>query len=189
MKKKEQRILEISKKLGLSHIGSNLSCLPVLQEIYEKKKIGDLVILDNAHAHLAHSIVRGDSNTEELIKREGIHCDRNAGCDSSGGSLAHALGIGIGYALASPEHNVYVIVSDGSMMEGSNWEALRIRQQLKLTNLKIYTVFNGHSAVAAIDGNDLMYKMESFSLGIGDISYYFSDDEKCKSIDWHYKKL
>lgn len=187
---KKKRILEISKKLGLAHIGSCLSCLPVLQEIYDKKKPGDIVLLDNAHAHLAHVMfTTSEDMQEEIIKIYGIHCDRDGYCDASGGSLGHALGIGIGYAIAYPNHSVYVIVSDGSMMEGSNWEALRIRQQLKLTNLKIYTVFNGHSAVAPIDGNDLMFKMENFSLGVGDIYYYFTDEEKCNSIEWHYKKL
>jgi transketolase N-terminal domain/subunit len=56
--KNKDRIIQISKKLDLSHIGSNLSCLPVLEAIYKEKKPEDIVILDNAHAHLAHLVVR-----------------------------------------------------------------------------------------------------------------------------------
>ena len=136
----KDKILEISKKLGLSHIGSCLSVLPILEEIYLKKKPEDKVQLCGAHSHLAHLVVRYDMDKlwvgaddnliygkiEDIIKEHGIHCDRKAGCDASGGSLGHGIGISIGYALANPDITVYCIVSDGSMMEGSNWEALRI---------------------------------------------------------------
>lgn len=193
MKDLKKRVIEISKKYKLAHIGSCLSTLPILEIIYSKKKSNDLVIMDNAHAHLSHLLVKEKfenfKDVEDILQKIGIHCDRKAGCDASGGSLGHAMGIAIGMSIVNPKRNVNVIVSDGSMMEGSNWEALRIRQQLSLKNLKIYAVFNGHSAVASIDGNDLMFKMDNFAFDIGDIYYYFPDEEECKSIDWHYKKL
>lgn len=151
----QERILYLSQRLKLSHIGSNLSCLSVLQEIYDKKDSQDIVILDNAHAHLAHLLVKfpdaSNESIEELIEQYGIHCDREAGCDASGGSLGHGLGIGIGYALSDRTRNVYVIVSDGSTQEGSFFESLRIAKLLSLTNLKIYTNFNSYTAVAQID--------------------------------------
>jgi transketolase len=150
-----ERILEISKKYGLTHVGSNLSCLPVLVEIYERKKPEDLVILDNAHAHLAHLAVmeayKNLPNIEDRLKAFGIHCDRFAGCDASGGSLGHGLGIAIGRAVVNPNRDVYVIVSDGSTQEGSFFEALRMAYLLNLKNLKIYTNFNAYTAVAKID--------------------------------------
>jgi transketolase len=167
----KDRILAISKKLDLSHIGSNLSCLPVLEEIYAKKKPDDIVILDNAHAHLAHLVVKTqdsyDEHTtdyiiEESIEKFGIHCDRKAGCDASGGSLGHGLGIGIGYALADRKRDVYVVVSEGSMMEGSSWEALRLTDELKIDNLYIYSNFNGYTAVGKVNPHFLEEKMKAF---------------------------
>jgi transketolase N-terminal domain/subunit len=161
----KQRILDISKKLGLSHIGSCLSALPIYEEIYRIKKRGDIVIADNGHSHLSHLVVKfleGDSYIEELIHEHGIHCDRKAGCDASGGSLGHGLGIGIGYAVADKKRSVYVIVSDGSMMEGSNWEALRIADDLKLKNLHIHCNFNGYTAVAKSNPINLFKKMKLF---------------------------
>jgi transketolase N-terminal domain/subunit len=151
----KDRILAISKKLDLSHVGSNISCLPVLEEIYAKKKPEDKVVLDCAHSHLAHLVVREqyagleDSLAEELIAKD-IHCNRAAGCDASGGSLAHT-GIAIGYALADPSRMVYSIVSDGSVCEGSFAESLRIAKMLNIKNWEIHANFNSYTAVQKID--------------------------------------
>lgn len=162
----KDKILQISKELGLSHIGSNLSCLPILEEIYAKKKPEDKVILDNAHAHLAHLVAREDYwdreykkgniltrsewSAKQLIEKYGIHCDKWAGCDASGGSLAHT-GIGLGYAIANPNIKVYTIISDGSACEGSTYEALRIAKLMNIKNWEIHANFNGYTAVSKID--------------------------------------
>lgn len=182
----------------MSHIGSNLSCLPVLIEIYEKKKEGDIVILDNGHAHLSHLVVKDEFEHDamgivsmdilETIRKHGIHCDRKAGCDASGGSLGHGLGIAIGYALANPMSTVYVIVSDGSMMEGSNWEAIRLIGDLGIKNIIIYTNFNGYSAVAKVDYYHLKNRMTQF-LG-RQIEFRQTDNTwKFDGVDGHYKKI
>lgn len=192
IKKSQKRILDISKRLGLSHIGSNLSCLPVLMEIYKKKKLEDLVILDNAHAHLAHLVVQEEyipnfvSKIEFVIKKYGIHCDFWSGyCHASGGSLGHGIGIAIGRALANPTRCIYVIVSDGSMMEGSNWEALRIANDLGLTNLSIYCNFNGYTAVAKSNPSDLERKMKLFN---GFIKVFrTTNGEGFEGVQGHYK--
>ncbi len=200
----QERILAISKELDLSHIGSNLSCLPVLEEIYHKKKPEDKVILCNAHAHLSHLVVReskmfdedeyekiGTGVVEDLIKQFGIHCDRKAGCDASGGSLGHGLGIGIGYALADPKRDVYVIVSEGSMMEGSSWEALRIIDDLNIENIYIHVNANGYSAVAKIDLEKLKQRLVAFLDHPGSmrIKFHETDNgEGFEGVEGHYKK-
>lgn len=148
---KRKKILEISKKLGLTHIGSCLSVLPILEEIYKEKKDGDIVLLDNAHAHLAHLMFTNPEHAEESIKKYGIHCEKTAGCDASGGSLGHAGGIAIGMALANKDKNIYVIFSDGSIQEGSNWEALRIMESLRLKNIRCYFNINGYTALEKIN--------------------------------------
>lgn len=188
----KERVIEVSKKLKLSHIGSNVSCLPILIEIYAKKDSQDIVILDNAHAHLAHLIIRDDyygnvDSSEAVIKEYGIHCDRKAGCDASGGSLGHGIGIAIGYALANLDRSVYVIVSDGSMMEGSNWEALRIYSESKLHNLHIHCNFNGYSAVSKVDLDKLERRMYEFSKYI--IFHRTDNTPDFEGIEGHYKKI
>lgn len=193
----KNKILQISKELGLTHIGSNLSILPILKEIYAVKKPKDKVILDNAHAHLAHLLVYAtqlgvppDADigfAKDMIEKYGIHCDRKSLCDASGGSLGHGIGISIGYAFANPDINVYCIVSDGSMMEGSNWEALRIRKDLKLYNLKIYCNFNSYSAVANVDLETLCKRLMQFCPG-AEIRYT-KNGKGFEGIQGHYKKL
>lgn len=159
---KSKEILKISKKLGLSHIGSCLSTLQVLEEIYKIKQPDDLVILDNAHAHLAHLMFTNPKDAEMLIEKYGIHCDTRAGCVINGGSLGHAGGYGIGIALTNRKRDVYVVFSDGSMAEGSNWEVLRIREELGLYNMKCYFNFNGNSALKLINLSELADRIYAF---------------------------
>lgn len=182
---KKDLILKISKKYGLTHIGSCLSVLPILEEIYNEKGKEDIVIMDNAHAHLAHLLFLHASPTlvEKLIHKD-IHCNRPAGCDAQGGSLGHGLGISIGYALAG--RRVYCVVSDGSMMEGSNWEALRIIDSLNLP-IKIYVNANGFSAVAPVDPYFLKLRMQLFLKGI---EFRQTDNgEGFEGVQGHYKQI
>lgn len=187
----EERILDISKRKGYSHIGSCISVLPILCEIYEKKKKKDIVILDGAHSHVAHLVVRehyeGIKDIESLLDAHGIHCDKKAGCDVSGGSLGHGIGIGIGMAIVNPKRTVHVIVTDGSMMEGSNWEALRIKKDYDVKNLVIYCNFNGFTALTMIDRLELENRMRMFSK---ELNVYWSDNGKgFDTVEGHYKKL
>ena len=150
----KRRIIEISKRFNASHVGSCLSVLPILEEIYSKKNESDVVFIDNAHCHLTHLVVKehceGMKDIEEVYEKWGIHCDRKSGCDFSGGSLGH-VGVSIGYAIGHPEKTVYVIISDGSCVEGSFSECLRILHDLKLPNIEIHANFNGYTATTAID--------------------------------------
>ena len=188
----KQRILEISKKLGLSHIGSCLSVLPILEEVYVTKTIDDKVILDGAHSHLAHLLYLYPDSIDDfepifLIKKYGIHCDIRAGCDASGGSLGHGIGIGIGMAIVDRRISIYVICTDGSLQEGSEWEALRIKKELKLNNLKVIVNMNGYTALAKIDREELSDRLKVFCPDI-DIRYT-SNTKDFDGIYGHYKVL
>ena len=63
----------------------------------------------------------------------------NAGVEFSTGSLGHGLPIACGIAksfkLSSEKNNVFCIVSDGELGEGSNWEAVLFAAHHKLNNL------------------------------------------------------
>lgn len=158
----KRRIVEISYKLSLSHIGSCLTAVDIIDEIYKFKKPDEKFVLSAGHAHLAHLVVmekygiinidkEQKNGLEILINNYGIHCDRRVGCDASTGSLGHGIGIAVGMALADRSKNVYCLLSDGELAEGSVWEALRIVRELKLENLKIYLNFNGWGAYRKID--------------------------------------
>jgi transketolase N-terminal domain/subunit len=186
---KKDKIIEISKKFGLSHIGSCLSTLPILEEIYLNRGDRDLVLLDNAHAHLAHLMfTTSEDMQEDILKIYGVHCDIKAYCNASGGSLGHAGGIAIGRAIVDKKRDIHLIVSDGSVTEGSFLEALRIIKTLGLNNIKIYANFNGYTATTAIDIN----YWEQFIKGFGvPVKFYHTNNElpELEGLKGHYAKL
>lgn len=154
-KELKRRIIELSYKHRLSHIGSCITAIDVINAIYSSKRKGDKFVLSSGHAHLAHLVVREEhfeiDNLEELLEKGGIHCDRKVGCDVSSGSLGHGLGISIGMALSDRTRDCYCLISDGECMEGSIWEALRIACEQHLDNLKIFVNCNGYGAYRKID--------------------------------------
>ena len=158
-------------------------------EIYQKKNPQDKVMLSGAHAHLAHLVVKekyeGLKNIEELIKKD-IHCNREVGCDVSGGSLAHS-GIAIGLALADRNRDIHLVMTDGSLNEGEEWEVFRIKKDLNLINLKVYCNLNGYSACSVIDKYLLKQKILLFC---PDAKVYFTENaEGFEGVQGHYKTL
>lgn len=68
------------------------------------------------------------------------------GVEFSTGSLGHGLSFGVGKALAakirSEKWRTFVVMSDGEMDEGSNWEALMFAAHNKLNNLTAIVDYN-----------------------------------------------
>jgi len=200
----KRRIITLSYKLKLSHIGSNLIMVDTLVDIYKKKKPEDMVILSNAHAHLAHLIVMDamlSSNRlfqesddwvmdiEKRIKDFGIHCDRKAGCDASGGSLGHGIGIALGMALADPRRRVYCTISDGECAEGSAWESLRIQKERYVENLNVYAIINGWGAYHEINPTKLSNQLEYMSWAIPVFCSLWQYPEWLQGQEAHYGVL
>ena len=57
LKQLQKRILDISYHHKLGHLGSCLSALPIILEIYEKKEEDDIFILSSGHVALALYVV------------------------------------------------------------------------------------------------------------------------------------
>ena len=154
MNELKRRILDISYKLKLSHIGSCFTAVDIIEEIYKIKKPDEKFILSAGHAHLAHAVVMEKygiiKDAEENIVKHGIHCERAGGCDVSTGSLGQGLPIAVGMALANRGKNVYCLISDGECAEGSIWEAIRISVEQNLTNLFVYLNYNKWGAYREI---------------------------------------
>jgi len=153
-KELKRRIIEISYKKKLSHIGSCLTAVDIIDEIFQTKKPGEKFILSSGHAGLALYVVLEKyqepyrKSAEEMFDHHGVHPDRciSCGIDCSAGSLGHGLGIAVGIALADRSKNVYCLISDGEITEGSIWEALRIAAEEKLSNLIVIVNHNGWGA-------------------------------------------
>ena len=72
----KKRILEIAYKHKLSHLGSYLSAVDIIEEIYKKKNKEDIFILSSGHAALALYVViekYEGKNAEELFIKHGGH--------------------------------------------------------------------------------------------------------------------
>jgi len=186
----ERMVIDLSYKYRLSHIGSCLTTLPILEDIYRIKSDGEKVVLDGGHAHVAHLVIREVYENKKIDKIHDIHCNKKDKCDVSTGSLGQGLSISVGIALANRSKNVYCIVTDGSMAEGSNWEALRIADELELENLKIYCNANGYSAYKEIDLDLLEARINLFNPRVKFVrtklpKWNFVTDHQ----EWHYKVL
>lgn len=160
-------ILEIKKVMAqlasyAGHLTSSLSSLEILYSLYTTININrdnlddikncDLVIISKEHARLAQVCVLAQLGLIDkkllngYIKDGGLlgHDMYNvvgskeiSAVDYASGSLGHGAGVGIGFALANRKRNIYVIVGDGELQEGSLWEAFMFAIQYKLKNLII----------------------------------------------------
>jgi transketolase len=185
----KQEIIQISKELGLIHISSNLTAVDIISKIYSIKKEDEPFILSAGHAHLAHLLVKvGYTTAIDLIQKYGIHCDRKAVCDVSTGSLGHGLGIAIGMALSDRKRNVYCLLTDGECSEGSIFEGLRIAQEQKLKNLKVYLNANGFGAYKSIDLNRLKKQISGFGFPVKFVKTDVGKYLKFKGLQGHYVK-
>jgi transketolase len=77
------------------------------------------------------------------------------GYETVNGSLGHGLGVGSGIALAlklkQNQQSVFVIVGDGELHEGANWEAIMFASQHRLDNLNLIVDDNGISMLGYTD--------------------------------------
>ena len=156
------RIIDMSFQRNLSHIGSCLSAVDIIDAIYKVKKRNEKFVLSNGHAGIAlYAILEKNKIlSPSITKKLNIHPDRNKkiGIDVSTGSLGHGLPIALGMALANRNKNVYCTISDGECTEGSIWESLRIASDKKVSNLKIILNANGWGAYDSIS-LDKLYRL------------------------------
>ncbi len=165
----KKQLLSLSYKNKLSHIGSCLSAVDLIDAIYSFKKPEDKFILSAGHAGLALYCVlekHGLGNAEGLLKECGVHPERGGPIDCSTGSLGQGLPIALGMAIADRSKHIYCLISDGEMAEGSIWEALRIAVEQKVRNLKIIVNANGWAAYDRVELSPLIERIRSFGWGV-----------------------
>ncbi len=147
----EKRIIEISYKKKLSHIGSCLSAVSIIEDIFETKKSDEKFVLSAGHSALALYVIQEKygHNAEDLFDRCGVHPDRlktPEAIDCTTGSLGQGITVALGMAMADRGKNVYCLISDGEAVEGSVYESLLIKQKFNIDNLKVFCNWNGYSA-------------------------------------------
>lgn len=186
----EKRVLGIAYKNHLTHIGSALTALPIISEIYEKKNPDEKFVLSAGHGHLAHAVVMQEHgiipDAEKNILEFGVHCEKAGGCDFSTGSLGHGIGAAVGMALADRSKRVFCLLSDGECMEGSVFEALRIAEEQNLDNLHIYFNFNGYGGYKKLNLYSLYAKINAFRINK---KIYFTSISQLPGLSAHYTVL
>lgn len=143
-----------AKKIG-AHIAPSLSlveiCSAVLKNYYQGK---DVFVLSKAHGALGyysamHQMKLITDEQFESFEADGgefpgqpSRTGKNH-IDYSGGSLGMGLPYAVGRAWADRDARVYVILGDGELNEGSNWEAASVAAQQGLGNIYAVVDCNG----------------------------------------------
>lgn len=187
----KKRIIEISQKYQLAHVGSNLSAVSIIDSIYKQRKQNEPFILSSGHAGIALYVVLEKYygiDAEYLFKKHGIHAvrdiDNQIWCTT--GSLGHGLPIALGMALEDRNNNVYCLTSDGEWMEGSMWEALRLAQNLKVENLKIYVNANSWGGMEFIEPLQLRKQIKSFGFPV---KFILTNTLPLHGLEAHYQRI
>lgn len=175
-------VLEMVARSGTSHVGSALSIVDILVFLYNeqfnrndafapKKTDRDRFLLSKGHACSAVYATLAELGYFPKSELDDYARDGSAfmshissaipGVEFSTGSLGHALPVALGIAIAAKYRSelwgTYVLLSDGELDEGSNWEAFLMAPQLQLSNL---FVIIDHNGIQSLGRNDEVIRLE-----------------------------
>jgi transketolase len=164
-----KRLLNISQKVSALHVGGSFSVVEILDTIYNiLKNTNDKIILSKGHCGIIQYIILEHL---KIIKKKtlDLYCQPNGtigvhpevftkGIEASTGSLGHGLGIAAGMAIAKKKSKIFVVMSDGELMEGSIWENILTISSRSLNNLILIIDNNDlQSATRATDTHPTLY--------------------------------
>lgn len=163
-----QNVLRMMESSGHGHIGGSFSCLDVVTALYfygmnidpeNPKAAGrDRFLLSAGHKCMAQYAVLAEKGffPKEILDTYGHlhsripgHPDMHKlpGIEANTGALGHGLSIACGMAMGEKfsgyGSSVFVVMGDGELTEGSNWEAAAAAVQYHLDNLTVFVDNNG----------------------------------------------
>ncbi len=180
-----------------SHIGSALSIADIVAILYGQVLAldpqnpewpdRDRFILSKGHACVAiyaalanrgfipHEALETYGNDGSTLMAHISH--KVAGVEFSTGALGHGLSFGVGKALAAKRQHAswrtFVLMSDGEMGEGSNWEALMFAAHHKLNNLCAIIDYNKLQSLGTVEDTvalePLRGKLEAFGWAVCEV--------------------
>ena len=161
--KNRKNILRLMKAGRMGHIGGALSAIDIMTALYFKiMRVDpqnpdwpqrDRFVLSAGHKCLAlyatlaekgffsHAIL---DTYGALSSKLGGHPDmyKVPGVETNTGALGHGLaiagGMAMGFKMDGIDSKVYVVMGDGELAEGSNWEAAAAASHHKLDNLLVF---------------------------------------------------
>jgi transketolase len=152
-------LLRIIYHAGAGHTGGSLSCVDILNVLYNRvlrltpasfdDPSRDRYIQSKGHSVEALYVVLADCGYFPADQLDGLcryqspfvgHPTRKVpGIEMNTGALGHGLSISVGLALAAKldgaSYRVFTLLGDGELAEGSNWEATMAAAHYKLDNL------------------------------------------------------
>lgn len=161
-----RKILQYIKHAGAGHTGGSLSCIDILNVLYNRilnvspKNFSDpnrdRYVQSKGHSVEALFVVLADQgffDESELNTLCGYqshfvgHPTRHVpGVEQNTGALGHGLPICVGTAIAGKldgaKFRVFTLLGDGELAEGSNWEAAMCAAHHKLDNLTAIIDYN-----------------------------------------------
>ena len=162
-----RQLLTWIKKAGAGHTGGSLSCVDLLNVLYNRvlrvdpESFGDphrdRYVQSKGHSVEALYVVLADRGffpeaDLETLCRAGSHyvghpTRKVYGIEMNTGALGHGLPICVGMALGGKKdgaaYRVFTLLGDGELAEGSNWEAAMSAAHYQLDNLVAIVDWNG----------------------------------------------
>jgi transketolase len=162
-----RRLLEIIKHAGAGHTGGGLSCIDILNVLYNRvlnvtpatfsDPRRDRYVQSKGHSVEALYVVLADrgffaqSELATLCRYQshfvGHPTRKVPGVEQNTGALGHGLSVCVGMAIAAKldrsASRVFTLLGDGELAEGSNWEAAMAASHYRLDNLIAIVDRNG----------------------------------------------
>ena len=195
--------------LNEGHPGSVFSILDVLIVLYyggfirtKNNQPVDDVIMSKGHATVGQYPILKDlkiiknkewknwGKKKSILKMFGNN--NIPGIKTATGSLGHGIGFATGIGYFSQKNkikkNIYTIISEGELYEGSTWEALLLLANLKLANVTIILDINNNIILGnpkeCLDLGNIKRKLESFGIFTKEC-----DGHNFKILDKEFRRL
>lgn len=192
-----KNLLKYIYKAKAGHTGGSLSCVDILNVLYNRvlnvdpndfmNPGRDRYIQSKGHCVEALFVTlaeRGffpESDLETLCAYQshyiGHPTKKVHGVEQNTGALGHGLPICVGEAIAAKldnkKHRVFTLLGDGELPEGSNWEAFLSASHYKLDNL--YAILDNNKQQITGNNKDVMNtdsvrdKLEAFGWAVKEV--------------------
>jgi len=190
-------LLTIIKRANAGHTGGSLSCLDILNVLYNRvlnvspanfaDPNRDRYIQSKGHSVEALYTVLADRGFYDLEELDTLnqyqshfigHPTRKVpGVEQNTGALGHGLPIAVGTALAAKlderSYRVFTLLGDGELEEGSNWEASMAAAHYKLDNLTVIVDYNKLQITGTVESvagnNNLAQKFNAFGYAVREV--------------------
>lgn len=154
-----RRILQAIKHAGAGHTGGSLSCVDILNVLYNRiLRVSPATAADPGRDRYVQSKGHSVEALYVVLADRGFFPDRELdtlgryrspfvghptrrvpGIEQNTGALGHGLAVATGLALAArmdhAAYRVFTLLGDGELAEGSNWEAAMAAAHYRLDNL------------------------------------------------------